>query len=389
MSWKVTDVVTKRLEFVLRREAGERMSDLCREYEISRKTGYKFWNRYKEKGREGLGDYSRRPLRHPNRTPAEIEELVVRAREAHPTWGPKKLRVFLRDRHPGVPIPAASTIGELLKKNALVRPRRRVRRATPTPLRDLTKPESPNDVWCADFKGQFKTKDGKYCFPLTITDLHSRYILACDALENTRTGGAYAVFAQAFETYGLPKVIRTDNGPPFASTGLLGLSRLSVWWRRLGIRPERIEPGQPQQNGSHERMHLTLKQDTTRPPGANGLQQQEKFDDFRVTFNELRPHEALDMRCPAALYEFSPREFPDYIEEPTYPLHDVTRRVQRGGHLHVPGLNGWQPYICMSLANEVVGLRELEPQKWLLSYLDLDLGTIDGDRRRFEPLGQP
>jgi len=385
MPWRVTEVSNERMRFVVRLEAGERMTDLCHEFGISRKTGYKFWNRYREGGPEALGDYSRRPHRHPNRTAEEICELVLRARKERPTWGPKKLRVFLREEHPGVPIPAASTIGELLDRAGLVKPRRRRRRCSPTPTDQLTQAQAPNDVWCADFKGQFKTKDGRYCYPITITDQYSRYIIACDARENTRTDGAYATFADVFATYGLPRVLRTDNGTPFASSGLAGLTRLSVWWLRLGIRPERIEPGHPEQNGRHERMHLTLKQEATRPPGANLLHQQEKLDVFRCRFNDERPHEALAMKRPAEVYRNSDRSYPDLLAQVEYPLHDRSCRVYDCGCI---SLNNQRFYVSTALVGERVGLREIEDKRWLLTFLDIDLGVIDESEQSFEPKQQ-
>jgi putative transposase len=360
------------------------MVDLCREFGITRPTGYKFWKRYKALGPEGLGDFSKRPRRHPNRTPEEIEHLLLTIRREHPTWGPKKLRAHVEREHPGVPVPAVSTIGELLKRKGLVRPRRRRRRCTPTLHDKLTQPLQPNDVWCADFKGQFRTGDRKYCYPLTITDGFSRFLIACESLQNTRTDGAYAAFAQAFRAYGLPRVIRTDNGTPFASTGLEGLARLSVWWMRLGIRPERIEPGQPQQNGSHERMHLTLKEETTRPPRANLLQQQERFDEFRRTFNEVRPHEALDMKRPADLYEpATDRPFPGVVEEARYPLHDKEKKVWGSGHINMGA--GWYPFLSASLSGEVVGVRELEQGRWIVDFLDRRLGELRKGDRCFVP----
>ena len=384
MPWRVTDVLNERMRFVIRLESGERMVDLCREFGISRKTGYKFWNRFKNGGPTALGDFSRRPGSHPNQTPDEIRELVVLARRAHPTWGPKKLRVVLRELHPGLRIPAASTIGQVLQQEGMSVRRRRRRRCVPTPVDMLTQPEAPNDVWCADFKGQFKTADGRYCYPLTVTDEYSRYLLACEGQENTRTEGAYAAFSEVFETYGLPKVIRTDNGAPFASSGLGGLSRLSVWWRRLGIKVERIEPGHPEQNGRHERMHLTLKIDTTRPPGANLLHQQERFDLFRRCFNEERPHEALEMKRPADFYTKSTLEYPDMLEELHYPLHDTVRAVHESGHVYIaPGCN---VYISKSLAREHVGLRELEMRRWLVTFLDIDLGIADERHQTLEPI---
>jgi transposase InsO family protein len=371
------------MRFVVRHEAGERMTDLCREFGISRKTGYKIWDRYQLLGPEALGDFSRRPHRHPNRTPQEILDLVVQARGVHPTWGPKKLRVLLLRQHPGVPIPAASTIGEMLKREGLSRPRRRRRRSTPTPHDQLTVARSPNDVWCVDYKGQFRMGNRLYCYPLTVTDLHSRFLVCCEALESTRTGGAMAGFLAAFREYGLPKVIRSDNGSPFASVGLAGLSRLSVWWMRLGIRPERIESGHPEQNGQHERMHLTLKEETTRPPGAGLLQQQERFDGFRETFNQERPHEALEMKRPADLYSPSERRYQEVLEEPEYPLHDRTVRISVCGHIKLR--SRWHCYLATSLAGQRVGLREVDNGRWLVSFLSMDLGHLDERTRRFVP----
>ena len=360
------------------------MIDLCREFKISRKTGYKFWNRYKQGGPEALGDYSKRSVRHPNKTSNEVQELILAIKKKRPTWGPKKLRVVLIEQNPGIRIPAASTIGEVLDRAGKVKKRRQRKRCSPTPRDELTRAKAPNEVWCADFKGQFRMKNQQYCYPLTITDQWSRFIIACDALENTRTQGAYPVFAKAFEQYGMPKVIRTDNGTPFSSTGLHGLSRLSVWWKRLGIRPERIEPGHPEQNGRHERMHLTLKEETTRPSGANLLQQQERFDQFVKIFNEIRPHEGLQMKRPSEVYIPSQRKYPDLLAEPKYPLHDQIKQIQQSGHLQL--CTGCRVYISHSLAGEKVGARELESHRWLVSFLDLDLGIIDVKKRHFEVL---
>lgn len=381
MGWRETNVPNERMRFVCRLEAGERMVDLCAEFGISRKTGYKFWNRYQEAGPEGLGDYSRRPHQIPNRTRSEIEALVLEARAAHPTWGPKKLEVVLRRDHPGVAIPVASTIGEILSRGGMVRPRRRRRRATPTPPDQLHRAVEPNDVWCVDFKGQFRLGNRRYCYPLTITDLHSRYLIACDALDSTRTDGAIASFEHAFRTYGLPKVIRSDNGSPFASTGLGGFSRLSVWWMRLGIIPERIEPGHPEQNGQHERMHRTLKEDTTRPAAANELQQDERFDRFREVFNEERPHEALGMATPASIYVRSTRIYPGVLDDLCYPLHDRVTRVQSCGHINVT--KTCRGFLGQSFAGELVGLRELD-DGWLVTFINRDLGIL-GHSGGFKP----
>ena len=373
MAWRVTDVLNERMRFVVRLEAGERMVDLCEEFGISRKTGYKFWERYKKGGPEALGDFSRRPRRFPNRTRAEIEDLILAARERYPTWGPKKLEVLLEQENPGVAIPVASTIGEILSRSGLVRPRRRRYRSSPTPPDQLTQAAAPNDVWCVDFKGQFRLGNGRYCYPLTITDLHSRYLVACDSQENTRTESAISSFERAFKTHGLPKVIRSDNGSPFASTGLGGLSRLSVWWMRLGIRPERIQPGHPEQNGQHERMHRTLKADTTRPAAANHLQQDERFEEFRQTFNEKRPHEALDMATPSTFYTPSTRVYPEVLDDPAYPLHDRVTRVQTCGHINAS--RDCRGFVGAAIGGELVGLRDLETG-WLVTFLNRDLGLL-------------
>ena len=310
MPWKVSHPVDERAKFVVRLERGERMTDLCQEYGISRKTGYKFLERFRSVGTEGLFDRSRAPRQVQHRLSEPIQALLVAARTAHPSWGPKKLKRWLEGQHPGVTIPAASSIGDLLKRKGLVQTRRR-RHTTAPDYGPLTQPSAPNDVWCIDYKGQFRLGNGKYCYPLTVTDQFSRFIIVCDAFEAIAGAAAQASLEAAFRTHGLPAVIRSDNGTPFASRGLAGLSQLSVWWRRLGIKPERIEPAEPQQNGRHERMHRTLKAETTRPAAANLLQQQERFDAFVEEFNNERPHEALDQRPPATVYDVSSRLCPE------------------------------------------------------------------------------
>ena len=277
MPWKVTEPMNERMRFVVRREAGERMTDLCAEFGISRKTGYKLWSRYQEFGPEGLYDVSRRPRRTPNQTPKDIQQLILALKQRRPSWGAKKLKVVLEQKHPGVKFPALSTINQLLARHGLVKRRKRRRKATYY-QGELRQTSAPNEVWGADFKGEFRLGNRRYCYPLTVTDHFSRYLLGCEGLENTKGQPAKAVFEMIFREFGLPDAIRTDNGAPFASTGLAGLTRLSAWWIRLGISLERIEPGHPEQNGRHERMHLTLKQETTRPAADNELQQQERFD---------------------------------------------------------------------------------------------------------------
>jgi transposase InsO family protein len=384
MPWKVGDLVETRFDFVRRRRAGERMTDLCREFSISRKTGYKLWARYEALGVRGLADASRRPLRLARQTSEEVCELILKLKKKHPSWGAKKLKTVLERDKAGVRMPAQSTIGELLRRHGLVKPRRPHRGCTPT-VGPLTPARSPNDVWGVDFKGQFRLGNQRYCYPLTLSDLCSRFILGCEALEQTKGHGAREACEVVFREYGLPAVMRSDNGTPFAAAGLAGLTKLSVWWMRLGIQLERIEPGHPEQNGRHERMHLTLKQETTRPPSENILAQQERFDYFRDEFNQQRPHEALGMRCPADIYTTSLRRFPDELPALHYPLHDDRRRVRPCGHLHLFKRNR-QVYLSSALAGEFVGLRELDDRRWLVSFMDLDLGLVDVETCRLTPL---
>jgi transposase InsO family protein len=385
--WKESCRVEERMKFVSRLRSGERMTDLCREFGISRKTGYKFLERFEKQSIVGLEDQRRVPDRIPHRTSPEVTELVLALRQKHPTWGPRKLRAQLLLHHPGLVLPAASTIGELLRKRGIATPRKR--RSRPLVNHSpLCHAEAPNDVWCVDYKGQFRLGNGRYCYPLTITDAYSRMLLACEAMDNTRGDGAQNVFQQVFERYGLPGAIRSDNGAPFASQAIAGLSRLSVYWLRLGIRLERIEPASPQQNGRHERMHRTLKAETTRPAGANMLQQQERFDRFQDIYNNERPHEALGQVPPATLYRPSIRRPASTLLEPEYPLHDLVLRVRPSGHVYVPGSGrgAGAVFLSSALAGERIGLRELDDHTWLVSFLHLDLGLLDLKARQIEPI---
>jgi len=369
--------------FVTRLEKGERMTDLCREFGISRKTGYKFWERFKRRGVTALGDESRAPRRVARRTSEALEQLLVEARKAHDTWGGKKLKDVLEREHPDLRLPSPSTVSAILKRHGLVKDRKR-RRHPAARSGSLTTAQTPNEVWAADYKGQFRLGNREYCYPLTATDLASRFILAIEALDGTDEEQARAVFEDVFVAYGLPAVIRTDNGPPFASQGLAGLTRLSAWWVRLGIRHERIEPGHPEQNGQHERMHRTLKAETARPARANVLQQQDRFDAFREEFNEKRPHEALEMKRPAEVYQPSERRLPDPPPELDYPLHDDVLVVSPAGHIRLP--RGRQVFLAHAVAGHPVGLREQLDGKWLVTFADLDLGTYDPRLGTFEPL---
>jgi transposase InsO family protein len=381
MPWKVSNPVSERLRFIQRLNEGERVVDLCEEFGISRKTAYKLKARFEEFGPAGLYDRSRAPKRIPHRTQPQIERLIVEARAKHPNWGPLTLRETLSRKHPGVQLPSTTTIDLILHRHGLVKPRKRRRHATPahSPLRVA---ERPNHIWCADFKGEFRLGTGQYCYPLTITDRFSRYILRCEGLEGTSGAPVTQVFLDAFRDFGLPEVIRTDNGPPFASTGLFGLSKLSVLWLRLGIVPERIEPAHPQQNGQHERMHLVLKQETTRPAGANILQQQERFDRFVEEYNAERPHQGIDQRRPAELYVYSPRPCPAAIPEPSYPMHDTSYCVGDNGCVVLNRRHRFS--LTVALAGQRIGMREVADGLWLVSFLDLQLGHYDFATKTFK-----
>jgi transposase InsO family protein len=307
MPWRQCSVTQERLRFVARLLEGEGMSEVCQDFGISRKTGYKIFNRYKAQGFDALCDRSRRPVGYANQLPDQVERLIVDLKRDKPHWGARKIRELLLRRLAGdARLPAKSTVHAVLDRHGLVqRARVRKNRAHGTPL---SAGAVPNALWCADFKGEFKLGNGRYCYPLTVSDHASRYLLLCESFESTREAPVIEAFQQLFRDRGLPDAIRSDNGLPFASpNGLSNLSRLSVWWLQLGIAIERIKPGHPQQNGRHERMHLTLKKEATRPPGINSLQQQARFDAFVREFNAERPHEALAMRCPADLYTASPR----------------------------------------------------------------------------------
>lgn len=374
----------ERLKFVARLLDGEKMALVCREFGISRKTGYKIFNRYKDVGLEGLHERSRRPLRHANQLPFQVERQILAIKREHPSWGAPKIREKLIRGYPQIKPPAKSTVHAVLARHGLVRTRKRRRyKAEGTALSHA---KSPNELWCADYKGEFLLGNGKYCYPLTITDYRSRYLLACDALECTKEPFAFTVFERTFKEYGIPGAIRTDNGLPFSSPhALFGLSKLSVWWLRLGIDIERIKPGNPQQNGRHERMHLTLKKEATKPVSFNFLQQQARFDDFIDEYNNDRPHQALNMKYPGELYTPSTRIYrvPD---EPEYPLHDRTVRITHCGRICIG-----KRKISLSrvFAGQLVGIREVSDQIWVVSFMDFDLGFFDQDEGRIEPAANP
>lgn len=381
MPWKDVGPMDERVRFVSRLLEGERMTDLCQEFGISRKTGYKFLSRYEKYGAAGLHDFSRKPKRLANQTPDEIEKIVVNYKKLKPTWGPKKLKVKLDDLHPGIIIPAASTIGEILERHGLVKHRNKRRFSEKLYPTGLSQSTAANDIWAIDFKGHFRLLNNKYCYPLTVTDDFSRYLLGCDSLENTRTRPARECLEALFDQYGLPLIIRSDNGSPFSSLSLGGLSELSVWWIRLGIRPERIQPGHPEQNGKHERFHLTLKAETTRPPAKNHLQQQEKFDAFQLTYNSERPHEALDMKVPTSLYTPSARPYSD--KEPEYPTHDLVVRVTDSGSFRFTSKKCG--FLGRALRGQPIGFRKLENKLWIVHFANTQLGYWDEEQSKLLP----
>ena len=385
MPWKESSVMEERLRFVARLLEGESMSEVCRSFGISRKTGYKIYNRYRDEGLEALCDRSRRPVRYANQLPAPVERLIVDSKREKPHWGARKIRELLVRRLAGeLRIPAKSTVHAVLDRHGLVkRARTRRSRASGT---SLSTGQAPNDLWCVDFKGEFKLGNGRYCYPLTVSDHASRFILSCQALESTKEVGVIPVFRQLFEERGLPEAIRSDNGVPFASpNGLYNLSRLSVWWLRLGLAIERIKPGCPQQNGRHERMHLTLKKETTKPAGANSLQQQARFDDFVSEFNDERPHEALAMKRPGELYRPSAKRYAG-LPEVDYPFHDRDVLVTACGRicLHRKKIN-----ISTVMAGQRLGIKEVDEGIWLITFMHYDLGYIDLEQRTLQTIDTP
>ena len=385
MPWMETSVMDERTKFIGRLLSGEKMAQLCREFGISRVTGHKIRNRYMQDGARGLYNRSRAPQKHPNQLPFEIERLIVRLKKEKPKWGAPKIRELVRNKYPGIKVPAISTVHCVLDRNGLVdkHSRRNKYRATAT---YLSVPQEPNDLWCTDFKGQFRIKNGTYCFPLTISDFVSRYIISCEALSNTEINPCFAVFEEAFHEHGLPVAIRSDNGAPFASgNSTWNLTRLSVWWIRLGIKLERIRPGNPQENGRHERMHRTLKLEATNQAIGNLLQQQEKFDYFREEFNCQRPHQAISMKRPADVYKQSERKYTG-LQDITYPGYDKSLMITNCGRVC---LNDQKIHISKAFANQPVGLQEVDSGIWKIDFMSYTLGFFDEESDRFSPTDDP
>jgi transposase InsO family protein len=379
MPWKETHVLEERLKFITAYlEGGWSISELSHAFGVSRKTAYKYIARYSEQGVDGLKDFVRAPHSHPNQTSVLVERLIVAGRKQHMTWGSKKLLHWLGRHHPEIEFPARSTVGEILKRHQLVLPRRRIRRATPS-ASPLGAAKESNSLWCCDFKGWFKTLDGRRCDPLTVTDAFSRYALVCRGVPRPIYAHVRPCFERAFHEFGLPEAIRTDNGPPFASSGTAGLTKLSVWWIKLGIRPERIRPGRPQENGRHERFHRTLKQETARPPKATLQAQQRAFSRFVREYNEERPHEALDGRCPGEVYQPSTRTLPKHTGPFEYPKHFEVRTVRKDGRTR------WQGkllFITDLLVHEEVGFEPISDRHWILHWGPVELGVIDNAKNK-------
>lgn len=378
MPWRETSPMDQRLRFIAdyRRDYAT-FAELCDRYGVSRKTGYKWVDRYEVIGPRGLENRSRRPHVFPTATPLPVVEQLLALRRSHPSWGAKKLLSVLGKR--GVTaLPGRSTCCDLLKRHGLVTSARR-RKYPGHPGRPPSGPTEPNDIWTADFKGQFRTRDGRYCYPLTIADGYSRFLLACQGLRSTSLELSRPVFFRLFDEHGLPRAIRTDNGVPFATTALGRLSSLSVWWIRLGIRPQLIEPSHPEQNGSHERMHRTLKNETTRPAKGNLAAQQVRFNHFRTEYNEQRPHEALGQETPATLYRPSPRVLPKRLPEIEYPAHYEVRYVSANG-----GMRWKCAWVCVThtLAGEYVGLNEVGDGLWDVYFGTVLLGRMDERKLR-------
>lgn len=368
----------ERFRFIEEWRSGDwSLSELCRFYGVTRATGYKWVERFAKSGLEGLRDLSRAPHRHPNEVSSKMEDLVIGLREEHPSWGAPKIRARLRRDHAEQDIPAESTIGAILKRNGLTvnRKRRRTSRPASEPLAHAG---APNTVWCADYKGWFRTGDGTRIDPLTISDAYSRYLLRCQALAAADYAHSKPVFEAAFQEYGLPQRIRTDNGAPFGSNGESGLTGLSVWWIKLGIVPEHIEPGKPQQNGRHERMHRTLKQETASPPAANRRRQQERFDQFRREYNQERPHQALGQKTPDSYYQASLCSYPGRLREVEYPADWQVRSVAGGGQIW------WhreRVFVAHALAGEPVGLQPIDDRYWRVWFSFYELGILDSAKQ--------
>jgi putative transposase len=386
MPWKETCVMDERTKFIGRHLSGEKIAPLCREFGISRVTGHKIIDRYEHGGIKGIYNRSRSPHKHPNQTPFEVEQLIVRVKKEKDKWGAPKIRRLVANKYPSIKLPSTSTIHCILERHGFVKKRRKRNKFKAT-ASYLSTPKSPNDLWCTDFKGQFRMLNKDYTYPLTLTDQVSRFLLSCESLESTSESPCFPVFEEAFQEYGLPRAIRSDNGIPFASgCSMWNLTKLSVWWIRLGIKLERIEPGNPQQNGRHERMHRTLKLEAANPPSSNQLQQQEKFDHFKDEFNCERPHQALNMKCPNDVYQKSPRSYQG-LPDITYPGFDKTLLISNCGRICIG--RQIKVHISKAFANQPIGLKQVDAGIWQVDFMSYTLGYFDEESRKFAPNDDP
>jgi putative transposase len=382
MPWKESCAVDERLKFIADWKRGElSMTELSRMYGVSRKTVYKWLGRYQRDGPAGLLEGSRAPLHRPDAVGEEVVELVVAVRKTRPTWGARKILAALERQRLGVRLPAASTVAEILSRRGLVRRRRR-RYSAPAYRGPFASCSGPNDTWCADFKGRLMLGNKHACHPLTLSDAYSRYLLRCEGLSLTHFSNVQPIFESAFREYGLPLAIRTDNGPPFSTVTIGGLSRLAIWLVKLDVTPERIEPGKPTQNGRHERIHRTLKEDTASPPSPTMAAQQRRFDEFRRVYNEERPHEALGQKPPAECYQASPRVFPTKLHEPEYGPNVEVRRVRHDGLVK---WRGGQVFVSETLRAEPIGIEQTGEEQWTVRYGPLLLGWLDATNRLRRP----
>ncbi len=382
MSWKETCIMEERMKFVIDSEAGDvSFAELCRWYGISRRVGYKWLERYRCEGIEGLEDRSRAPHHCPHSMVAWVETRLMEVKGRYPTWGPRKVRAWLMRHHGETVWPASSTIGDLFARRGLVVRRKRRHRSPPRGA-PFAACGAANDTWCADFKGWFRTGDGARCEPFTLSDAHSRYLLRCQAVTCIDTEHVWPIMEAALREFGLPVALRTDNGPPFASVGAGGLAPFSVNLIKAGVRPERIDPGKPSQNGRHERMHGTLQAETAAPPAQTLRAQGLRFDAFRRVYNEERPHEALDMDVPNDHYAPSPRRYSGRLESPDYPADHEVRRVKRSGEI---SWRNQHAYISQTLTGEPVGLVQVEDGVWTVSFGPVVLGTIGHDGKFKRP----
>jgi putative transposase len=383
MPWREMSPMEQRLAFIREYESELfTMTELATQYGITRKTGYKWLERYDAEGADGMRDRSRRPHHSPQATDSELVEALVALRRRHVRWGPKKLLTVAARRAPQAAWPARSTVAALLKRRGLIvaRRRRAARVAVPAPVAPIT---ATNGTWTTDFKGAFRTGDGAYCHPFTLRDGFSRYVLRCDALAGYTYDATRRCFERAFAEYGLPQRLRSDNGAPFACAGVIGLSRLAVWWIRLGIVPERIAPGHPEQNGSHEQFHAVLKAATARPPAATRRSQQHRFDRFCVEYNEERPHEALDQRVPALVYRPSPRPFPRRLPPLDYPSHFEIRPVFSNGCV---SWRGAPLFVSETLSGQAIAFEEVDEGLWTVHFSHLAIARYDERDRSLRPL---